>query len=174
MSFTNYTRRRMEIGLASGIAADEVEQLMGNRTGTCWYVDTFDGSDTNTGKSWREPFDTMSAALSAAQTLDTIYFRGDVREELVGSNLKFDITIIGVGSKHHPDQPSSAYDPGASMWRPPSSPTSTTPLLELRGRGWKFINITFDCPVDAAAVLMKRNGLSDVSEYDASHAQFIN
>jgi hypothetical protein len=44
----------------------------------------------------------------------------------------------------------------------------------VRGRGWKFVNILFDCPVDAAAVKLERNALSDVSEYDASHASFIN
>ena len=165
---------RTEIALTSRGAALELEQLVaGGRPGNRWYVSTFDGSDNNNGKSWTFPFATMSAALSAAQTSDTIYFRGDVREELTGSNLKFDITIVGVGSKHHPDQPTSLYDPGASMWRPPASPTTATPLLTVRGRGWNFVNVTFDCPVDAAAVVLSRNALSGASEYDASHASFL-
>lgn len=173
MSFTNYTRRRMEVGLASGIAATEVEQAIGGRPGTCWYVDTWQGSDTNTGKSWREPFDTMSKALTSAATMDTIYFKGDVREQLTGSNIIYDITIIGVGARHHPDD-LLTEDYGASMWRMPASGGSeTTPLLIVRGRGWRFHNIFFDGPDTAAAVQLVRTA-EGASEYDASHAEFHN
>ena len=137
------------------------------------YVDTVNGNDGYNGQTWGGSFKTMGAALSAVQTGGKIYFRGDVREELVGSNLKFDVTIIGVGSKHHADLPSSSYHPGAVAWRPPASPTATTPLLKIRGRGWKLINIMFDCPVDAAAVYLERNALATTAEFDASHASII-
>lgn len=174
MGLTAETRNRLGIALTSVGAATEIEALLSSLTGTAWYVDTVHGADVaNDGLSWRAPFATMSKALTSASTLDTIYFRGDVREELVGSNLKFDITIIGVGSKHHPDLPAAGYDVGSSMWRPPASPTTATPLLKLRGRGWRFVNVTFDCPVDAAAIYLERNALSGTSEYDPSHASFI-
>ncbi len=137
------------------------------------YVDTVNGRAGNNGSSWDEAFATMAAALSAVETNGTIFFQGDVREELTGSNLKFDITIIGVGAKHHPDVPGTGYNPGASTWRPPASPTTATPLIKVRGRGWKFVNILFDCPVDAAAIYLERNALSGTSEYDASHASII-
>lgn len=137
------------------------------------YVDTVNGNDGYNGQTWGGSFKTMGAALSAVQTGGKIYFRGDVREELIGSNLKFDVTIIGVGSKHHADLPSASYHPGAVAWRPPATPTATTPLLKIRGRGWKLINIMFDCPIDAAAVYLERNALSGTSEYDASHASII-
>lgn len=150
--------------------------LLGNVDpyGQSYYVDTVNGLDTNSGTSWSSAFKTMAAATTAVSTLGTIYFVGDVREEIIASNLKFDVSIIGCGSLHHPDLPSVAYHPGASMWRAPASPTAITPLLTLRGRGWKFGNIAFDCPVDAAAVKLSRNALSDVSEFDASHAVFEN
>lgn len=137
-----------------------------------WFVDTFNGYENAPGTSWAKATKTMQAAIDKAETHDRIFFVGDVREEIVASNLKFDISIIGCGSLHHPDQPSSVYDPAASMWRPPSSPTAATPLLELRGRGWTFENIVFDCPVDAAAVELVRNSSSGTDEYDASHATF--
>ncbi len=131
------------------------------------------GSDSHTGKSWDQPFLTMERFLDDVKTFDRLYFMGDVREEgLIGSNLAFDVQIIGVGSRHHPDVPSALYHPGASMIRPPSSPTAATPVLTLRGRGWQFHNVAFVGPADAAAVLMQANALSDVSEYDASHATF--
>lgn len=141
---------------------------------TTYFVDTVNGSDSNNGQSFDSAFATMEQALDTVETGGVIYFIGDVREELISSNLKFDITIIGVGSLHHPDLPSASYHPGASMWRPPASPTAATPLLELRGRGWKFINIAFDCPVDAAAVKIIENGESGEDEYAGSHAQFLN
>jgi len=172
MTLSKESYQRLLYGVSSPFAADEIDQILagGGRFGDAWYVNTFNGSDTNPGTSWREPFDTMSKALTACATGDTIFFRGDVREELVGSNLKFDIKIVGAGGTHHPDQPTSAYDPGAATWRPPASPTATTPLIKVRGRGWEFHNILFDVPVDAAAIYLERNALSDVSEYDASHA----
>lgn len=148
--------------------------VLGLKPSTSYFVDTVNGLDTNDGKSWALAFKTMGAALTAVATGGTIYFRGDVREELVGSNLKFDVTIIGVGSKHHPDLPAAGYHPGAACWRPPVSPTTATPLLELRGRGWNFYNIMFDCPVDAAAIKIVENGLEGTAEYAGSHASFIN
>lgn len=139
-----------------------------------YFVDTVNGVDApGRGKSWPTAFATMAYALALVQTGGKIKFRGDVREECVGSNLVFDVTIEGCGSLHHPDLPAAGYHPGATCWRPPSSPTTATPLLKVRGRGWKFINIFFDCPVDAAAVYLERNALSGTSEYDASHATFI-
>jgi len=137
------------------------------------FVDTFIASPGNGYGGWANALDTMEDALTAVETGGTIYFRGDVREELIGSNLVFDVTIIGCGSKHHPDLPAAGYDGGAACWRPPASPTEATPLLEVRGRGWKFQNILFDCPVDAAALKFVRNALSGVNEYDASHASVI-
>lgn len=173
MTLTADTKSRLDIALTSVSAGNEVEAALSGSYGTTYYVDTFNGGTTNDGKAWRTALKTMAAALTLAQTGDTIQFRGDVREQLVGSNLKFDITIIGAGSLHHPDQPASTYDPGSSTWRAPASPAATTPLIEVRGRGWRFVNVFFDAPTDAAAVLLKRNALSTTSEYDASHASFL-
>ena len=167
------TKRRLDIALTSESAGNEVEAALLGLYGKAYYVDAFNGGTANDGLSWRTALSTMAAALTLAQTGDTIFFRGDIREQIVGSNLKFDITIVGVGALHHPDQPASTYDPAGAMWRAPASPTAATPLLEVRGRGWKFVNVAFDGPSDAACVLLKRNALSDVSEYDASHASFI-
>lgn len=141
--------------------------------GNTWYVDTIDGNDGDDGSSWDTALATMSQALTRAASYDTILFRGDVREELVGSHEKFDITIIGCGNR--PRHANTGYA-GASVWRPPASPTAATPLLKVRAQGWRFVNILFDCPVDAAAVYLERNALDGPGsgEYDASHTEFIN
>lgn len=140
--------------------------------GANWYVNTQNAANGD-GRSWDQAFTLMASALAAAGTNDTIYFVGDVREELTGSNLVFDLTIVGCGNRpHHPDLPAAGYNVGGACWRPPASPTAATPLIKVRGRGWKFVNILFDCPVDEAAVYLERNALSGASEYDASHASF--
>lgn len=138
------------------------------------YVDTVNGDDSYDGHSWERALKTMGAALDAVETLGTIFFVGDVREELTGSNLVFDVSIIGCGTKpHHPDVPATGYHPGAACWRPPATPTEATPLLTVRGRGWRFVNILFDAPVDAAAVVLETNAESGDDEYSAGHASFI-
>jgi hypothetical protein len=139
---------------------------------TTYFVDTVNGSNNNNGQSFGSAFATMAKALSVAETGSTIYFTGDVREQLTGSNTLYDISIVGVGSLHHPDK-LVAEHPGACMWRMPASGgVETTPLLIVRGRGWKFINIAFDGPATAAAVQLVRTA-EGASEYDASHASFI-
>lgn len=172
------TLRRLALALTSDAAATELDVLLRQYPGgTDYYVDPFFGSTVNDGKApgLGRAFSTLAAALAAVATGDRIWIRGNIREEaLICSNLVFDVQIIGVGGLHHPDQPTSAYDPGAAMIRPPASPTSVTPLINVRGRGWQFINIAFDCPVDAAAVVLRRNALSTTAEYDASHAVFKN
>lgn len=162
--------RLLSYGLLPG--ADQVIPGRGND----WFVDTYNGYTGAPGTSWDKALKTMAAALDKAETHDRIFFVGDIREEIDGSNLKFDISIIGCGATHHPDQPGSGstlYDPAGACWRPPSSPTATTPLIEVRGRGWKFFNILFDCPVDAAAIKLMRNASSGTDEYDSSHAWVV-
>ncbi len=139
------------------------------------YLDTVNGNDTaHNGRSWVQAFKTAAKAAATVETLGVIHVIGDIREQIVGSNLKFDITWIGHGSLHHADLPSAAYHPGANIWRGPASPTAVTPLLELRARGWKFLNFMFAGLSDAACIKFVRNALEGVSEFDPSHSQFIN
>jgi hypothetical protein len=137
--------------------------------GDHWFVDTEFGGNID-GKTPEGAFRTMAQALAVAGSGDVIYFTGDVREELTGSNLVFDLSIVGCGGIHHADLPAAGYKTGAAAWRPPAAPTTATPLLKVRGRGWKFYNILFDAPVDAAAIKLERNASSGTSEYDSSHA----
>ena len=172
------TRMRQEPLLAFGIPVYGGALIP--TVGQDWFVDP--NADVfvpkkawGTGKSDDRPFATLAEALAACNTGDRIFIHGNIREEgLIGSNLKFDVHVIGVGGQHHPDQPTSAYHPGSACIRPPASPTAATPLINVRGRGWQFHNILFDAPVDAAAIVLRRNALSTTSEYDAGHAIFRN
>jgi len=139
------------------------------------HVDTVTGVNAvDRGTSWSNPLATMTYALSLVATGGKILFRGDVREECIGSNLVFDVTIEGAGALHHADLPAAGYHTGAAIWRAPAAETGTTPLLQVRGRGWTFKNFMVAAPSDAAAFKLMRNALSGTSEYDASHATFEN
>lgn len=139
------------------------------------------GNDEDTGRDWDHALRTMATALDMAESCDRIYFIGRVREEIgiatiTDLNLKFDVHIVGCGSLHHADQPGSGsdlYKTGGAMWMPPASPTATTALLNVYGRGWHFRNFSMDCPVDAPAIKLNANASSGTSEYDSSHARFL-
>lgn len=178
MSFNSIVAKSVKVLTSLTVGPDATLTLLGAVAGSTpapvLHVDTVNGVNAvDRGGSWSNPLATMTYALSLAQTGGTINFRGKIAEECVGSNLVFDLTIRGVGSKHHADVPAAGYHPGAAVWQPPASPTAATPLLKIRGRGWKLENIMFDCPVDAAAVYLERNALEGTSEYDASHATIL-
>jgi hypothetical protein len=178
MSFNNIVTKSIKVLSNLTVGENATLTILGGVSGTTpaptLHVDTVNGVNAvDRGGSWANPLATMTYALSLVATGGKIKFRGDVREECIGSHLVFDVTIEGVGSLHHPDLPAAGYHPGSSCWRPPASPTAVTPLLTIRGRGWKLINILFDCPVDAAGVRLERNSSSGTSEYDASHASII-
>lgn len=166
------------------ILADEIDQTAFSPAlrGTNWYVNPNDAtadddrSEADNGKSWTHPFETMAEAFTHVQSGDTIYFTGNIAEEVTASNLLEDVTIVGVANRpRHADHARDAatYDfskgYGGATWREAASHTATTPLLTLRGQGWRLVNFLMVPPSDAAAIKLERNALSDVSEYDPSH-----
>lgn len=123
-----------------------------------------------------DAFSTLTAALAASKSGDTIVLLSDLREEVTASNLLFDITIVGAATRpRHDDKHNftSTFQMGSSSWRN-SSGVTATPLITVRGQGWRFVNILFDAPTSAAAVKLVSNADSGEDEYDGSHAQFIN
>lgn len=141
-----------------------------------WFVDPQNGGDTADGRDPASPLATVAEALDKASSGDTIYVVGNITEEVTGSNLLEDITIVGVANRpRHADHardidtyPTYAGVSGAA-WRQAASHAASTPLLKIRGQGWRVENILFVPPSDAAAIELERNALSNVSEYDASH-----
>lgn len=146
--------------------------------GRYWFVDAKIGSDGNSGKSAQRPFQTMDKAFDMSDSGDVIIFRGKIREQLSSPAGVFDITIIGGANQpRHADDHSESTTPGrgssSATWTTPASATAATPLLTVRQQGWRFLNILFDGPSDAAAVQLFRDGGSGDSERDASHAHFV-
>lgn len=142
-----------------------------NPFGQGWYVDTVNGDDADKGKNFKSAFATMGAALAVVESGDTVYFVGNITEELSPSNLLEDVTIVGCSNRpRHADHARDGVGTvsGAS-WREAAAHGTTTPLLTLRGQGWRLVNFLMVPPSDAAAVMLERNALSGSSEYDASH-----
>lgn len=150
---------------------------------TQWFVNAQLGSDGGSGLDPRSPKQTLATligngASSLAHSGDTIYVVGNITEEITAYNLLEDITIVGLGNRprhadHARDYASyptiAAAGISGCSWRQAASHGSTTPLLKIRGQGWRIENILFVPPSDAAAIYLDRNALSDVSEYDPSH-----
>lgn len=122
------------------------------------------------GNGPRGCFSSMEDCLQHVRSRDVIVLGGVLREQVVTPLDVYDVTIIGAAN--NPRQATSGGVPtgGGASWLPPTSPTATTPLIEVRAAGWSFKNIEFT-PVNAsAAVRLTRSATVDT--IDASHAGF--
>ena len=150
-------------------------ELSLGRPGQTYYVDAYDGNDSYNGKTWDRPFLTMERAFETLSSGDTISVVGKIREQLITPVQVFDVTIIGGGNRprHADAEPDPTGRHTTATWAPPDSPTAATPLVKVLQQGWRFQNLVFVGPTDAASVLLFRDGGSGNAERDASHAEFI-
>lgn len=152
-------------------------------SGRWWYVNAGDGSGTpivgsgadgNEGNSWLSPFLTMNKVFTHPQfhSGDGIRFIGNIREELSTPAGVFDVTMVGQRTRHADAHGADVSWGGytSSTWKTKASPTAATPLLIVRQQGWRFENILWDGPSDAAALQLFRDAGSGDAEDDASHA----
>jgi hypothetical protein len=135
--------------------------------------DNTGGDDTGDGRSWETAKRTMADVFDELSSGDVVYFYGNIREQLSSPAGVFDVTIVGAGHPRHADLHTTLGGYSGSTWKTPASATAATPLLIARQQGWKFVNILFDGPSDAAAVQLLRDAGADSSERDASHAHFL-
>jgi hypothetical protein len=142
--------------------------------GSVYYLDTVNGASGNDGTTWDTAFATMAAAFAVLDSGDRIYFRGKVTEQLTTPVEVFDVTVIGVGNRpRHIDGTPKAGSQSTAMWTTPTVAT-TAPLVKVIQQGWRFVNILFAGPTDAACVQLYRDGGDGDDERDGSHAEFIN
>lgn len=141
--------------------------------GNTYYVDANDGVDTRSGVSWNNAFLTMDKAFDTVASGDTIIFRGKIREQLTTPVQVFDVTVIGAGTRpRHADAEPAGSAYATNTWTTPASAAAATPLVTVLQQGWRFENILFAGPSDAACVQLFRNGGAGDAERDASHASF--
>ncbi len=170
MSTTHFTGLEVESSLVVPAGASFSDQTGFSNT---WYIDTNTGSDSNDGLSWENAKLTMDAVFDLLESGDTVYFVGNIREQLTTPTGAADVTIIGAGPRpRHADTHPLNGELSASTWKLPVSSTDV-PLLILRNPGWRFVNILFAAHSSNYAVRLERNAVEDATEQDASHAQFI-
>ena len=149
------------------------------------FVDAYAGSDGAGGDSWESAYKTMNTAFGRVKSGGRIYFVGKLTEHLTTPVQVFDVQVIGgqgTRPRHDDSQPypdgsaggTAAKNHANATWAQPSSPTAATPNVKVMQQGWRFENIVFVGPSDAACVLLFRDGGADSDERDASHAEFYN
>lgn len=142
--------------------------------GSPLFVNGNNGSDGQDGKTPQTAFKTMGRAFTFVQSLGTIVLVGQIKEQLIAPLGVSSVTIIGGSTRPRYGNEGSFANPlldYAAAWRPPTSPAAATPLITLRQQGWKFQNILFDAPADAACIMARRQ--EDAVYPDASSFQVI-
>lgn len=143
--------------------------------GNVWFVNGGSGAGGTGGDGSRDaPFPTMDEAFDNVSSGDTIFFKGNIKEQLSTPAGIFDVTIVGCGtSPRHADAHTDNNGYSAATWKQPSSATALTPLLKVQQQGWRFVNFLFAAGVASTpAVDLFRDGGSGDAERDASHAAF--
>lgn len=164
--------------LSWGVPAAGIPWMRGNGQ-KHWFVQANYGTDGNPGDTPDAPFLTMDRAFDFIKSGDTIHVTGNIREQLTTPVGIFDVTVIGEGNlprncDAHSDE--SLTDLGgrsSCTWRGPASPAAATPLVKVLQQGWRFYNILFNPPSDAAGILCYRDGGSGDAERDGSHMDVV-
>src|SRR5262245_15196830 len=146
----------------------------GSAWSNAWWVDGNRGVDTNDGRSHLTPFLTMAQAFTKIASGDTIYVRGNIREQLTTPAGIFEVSIIGSSNRpRHADAHTGNNGYTAATWKAPSSPTAATPLLKIQQQGWRIQNMLFAAPSDAYAIELFRDAGAGDAERDSGHAVII-
>jgi hypothetical protein len=129
------------------------------------------GSDGVEGTSPDAPLLTMARAFQLVGSGYVIHVLGNIREQISTPAGIFDVTVIGEGTiPRHADAHTGNNGFVTATWKPPAVPTLLTPLVNVLQQGWRFANILFAPPTDAAAIAYTRNAAAGDLERDSSHS----
>ncbi len=125
--------------------------------GNTYFVDSTNGSDGNRGKTRDRAFKTITKAFATVSDYDTILLSPGNHTGNYTTPLNADAAFVAVrGFK--------IGDYGMSTWM--GATTSSSPIIDVRARGWTFTDIEFDCPTAAAAIrLNKVSGLAQRCDF---------
>jgi hypothetical protein len=122
--------------------------LMGRQFGKTYFVDSTNGSDQNRGLNNRRPFKTLTKAFATVTHYDTIMLSGGDFTGNYTTPANADAAFVTVrGFKIGPN--------GLATWMGPT--THTSPIIDLKSRGWTFTDIEFDCPTGAGGINMNKS-----------------
>lgn len=140
--------------------------------GKPYFVNGNSGSDGQPGTTPQTAFKTMGRAFQYVQSLGSIGVIGQLKEQITAPLGISSVTIFGASTVPRYGNEGGSLTDYSAIWRPAATPLAATPLLTLRQQGWRFVNMAFDCPVDAAGVMLRRQ--EDATYPDASSASFLN
>lgn len=143
--------------------------------GTVWFVDGDHGADGYSGDSPDAPYATMAKVFARVASGDTIYFRGNIREQLVTPVQVFDVTVIGASTRpRHADTTPVGGESGATWRAPASGAVVGKANVRVLQQGWRFQNILFTMEgATAAGIEIVRDAGAGNAERDASHCSII-
>lgn len=148
-------------------------QVAPYKPGNVWFVNPNSGNDGNGGKTWRGALATMAAAFARLHSGDTIYFVGNIREQLVAPTKVFDVSIIGAGNRpRHADTHPAGSELAASTWRLPLAGGTNSPLLTVRDAGWRVENFLMAGHASNACILLMRTSESPDAELEQNASHF--
>ncbi len=155
---------------AQSITKSTLEALEGiNGRGSTHFLDTINGSNSKSGKSWDEAFATMTYAMTQLTSGDTLVCAGKCEEQVTTPVGVFDVTVIGVGNRpRHADSSPAGGQRGAFSWTEPGTEVAQAPLVDVIQQGWRFENILFYSGDDNACIRLSRTA-EGADETDASH-----
>ena len=143
MTYANGFRFRSTDMVSGNHCIDGDSDGKSNGEGRAWYVDSDNGVDTNSGRSWGQAKLTIAAAVALCADYDTIYLRGvtGFAESVVTTPAITNVKIIGVDStKRRPEWKSAAQGSYA---------------LQIRSLDWEVHNIRFSGNLTNTVCLVK-------------------
>lgn len=141
-----------------------------NSLGTTYYVNGWDGANTNDGLSWDTAFKTMAKAFTVIGSNDTIYLTGRITETLTAPLGVYDVTIIGTTNVPRQSTNNGVQAGYSAYWK--YSAETATACLELIEQGWTIKNIVFEPYSTGTGIQLTR--AEDAVHPDPSHALITN
>lgn len=153
MGYTNFPQGITSFGVPI-IGSGGGRTASGSIFGNTYFVDVNSGSNGNSGKEPSKAWETLTYAFTRISSWDTIMvapgnYTGNYQTPL-NADAAF-VSLIGV----------QATDMGFGPWA--GATTSTSPILEVKARGWRISGFEFDAPASSSAIKLTTSGTSNAN-----------
>ena len=103
-------------------------------------------------------FSTFADLKPNLRSRDVIVLMGVLQEQAVTPEDVYEVLVIGGANTPRQATDGGVPTGGGATWMAPTSPTATTPLLEVVRQGWTFQNIAFNPVTNSAALRFTTSG----------------
>lgn len=132
----------------NGISSMGVPLIGGNAFGTTYFVDPTNGADGNTGRNAGDAFETLTYAFTQLSHYDTIIgapgdYTGNYTTP-IDAKAAF-VSLIFTRTHRN----------GLAAWA--AADTSSSPIIDIRARGWSIDGLEFNCPTSSSGVRLTKS-----------------